>query len=42
MGLGLSLCFRMIQGMAGEVSVDSAEGSHTQFTISLARPVAQA
>jgi two-component system sensor histidine kinase PhcS len=38
MGLGLSLCYRMIQGMGGEVSVDTAEGSHTQFTISLARP----
>ena len=37
MGLGLSLCYRMIQGMGGEVSVDTAEGSHTQFTISLAR-----
>jgi two-component system sensor histidine kinase PhcS len=42
MGLGLSLCFRMIQGMGGEVSVDTAERSHTQFTISLAKPVAQA
>jgi len=42
MGLGLSLCFRMIQGMGGEVSVDTTEGSHTQFKISLARPVAQA
>jgi two-component system sensor histidine kinase PhcS len=38
MGLGLSLCYRMIQGMGGEVSVDTAEGSHTQFAISLARP----
>jgi signal transduction histidine kinase len=38
MGLGLSLCYRMIQGMGGEVSVDTAEGSHTQFTISLALP----
>lgn len=38
MGLGLSLCYRMIQGMGGEVSVDTAEGSHTQFTIRLARP----
>jgi C4-dicarboxylate-specific signal transduction histidine kinase len=42
MGLGLSLCFRMIQGMGGEVSVDTAEGSHTQFKISLSRPVAKA
>ncbi len=38
MGLGLSISFRMIQQMGGEVSVDTAEGSHTQFTISLARP----
>lgn len=38
MGLGLSLCYRMIQGMGGEVTVDSIEGSHTQFKISLARP----
>lgn len=40
MGLGLSLCYRMIQGMGGEVSVDTVEGSHTQFTISLPRPEA--
>jgi len=38
MGLGLSLCYRMIQGIGGEVTVDTAEGSHTQFSISLARP----
>ncbi|MBK8090436.1 MAG: hypothetical protein IPK32_00150 [Verrucomicrobiaceae bacterium] len=38
MGLGLSLCFRMIQGMGGEVQVESVEGSHTQFTLSLAKP----
>lgn len=38
MGLGLSLCYRMIQGMGGEMTVDSIEGSHTQFTICLARP----
>jgi len=39
MGMGLSLCFRMIQGMGGEVHVDSVEGSHTQFTLSLVKPV---
>ncbi|MBL9130928.1 MAG: hypothetical protein JNG86_07005 [Verrucomicrobiaceae bacterium] len=38
MGLGLSLCYRMIQGMGGEVSLDTAEGSHTQFTVSLQKP----
>lgn len=37
MGLGLSLCFRMIQGMGGTVKVDTVEGSHTQFTVSLER-----
>ncbi|WP_395746909.1 sensor histidine kinase [Prosthecobacter sp.] len=39
MGLGLSICFRMIQQMEGEVKIDTAEGSHTQFTLSLKKPV---
>ncbi|WP_395752180.1 sensor histidine kinase [Prosthecobacter sp.] len=39
MGLGLSICFRMIQNMGGEVKIDSVEGSHTQFTLSLKKPV---
>lgn len=38
MGLGLSICFRLIQQMGGEVKIDSVEGSHTQFTLSLRRP----
>ncbi|MBE2286607.1 MAG: hypothetical protein IAE77_24330 [Prosthecobacter sp.] len=38
MGLGLSICFRLIQQMGGEVKIDTAEGSHTQFTLSLRRP----
>lgn len=38
MGLGLSICFRMIQQMGGEVKIDTAEGSHTQFTLSLKKP----
>ncbi|MFN0079301.1 MAG: ATP-binding protein [Prosthecobacter sp.] len=38
MGLGLSICFRLIQQMGGEVKIDSAEGSHTQFTLSLKKP----
>jgi C4-dicarboxylate-specific signal transduction histidine kinase len=39
MGLGLSICFRMIQQMEGEVKIDTAAGSHTQFTLSLKKPV---
>lgn len=35
MGLGLSICFRLIQQMGGEVKIDSETGSHTQFTLSL-------
>lgn len=38
MGLGLSICFRMIQQMEGEVKIDTAVGSHTQFTLSLKKP----
>lgn len=38
MGLGLSICFRMIQQMEGEVKIDTVEGSHTQFTLSLKKP----
>ena len=38
MGLGLSICFRMIQNMGGEVKIDTAAGSHTQFTLSLKKP----
>jgi two-component system sensor histidine kinase PhcS len=38
MGLGLSICFRMIQNMGGEVKIDTEEGSHTQFTLSLKKP----
>lgn len=38
MGLGLSICFRMIQQMGGEVKIDTEAGSHTQFTLSLKKP----
>lgn len=38
MGLGLSICFRLIQQMGGEVKIDSETGSHTQFTLSLKKP----
>lgn len=38
MGLGLSICYRMIQSMGGEVSIDTATDSHTQFTLSLKKP----
>jgi len=38
MGLGLSICFRMIQNMDGEIKIDTAAGSHTQFTLSLKKP----
>jgi two-component system sensor histidine kinase PhcS len=38
MGLGLSICFRMIQQMEGEVKIDTAAGSYTQFTLSLKKP----
>ncbi|MBE7495656.1 MAG: hypothetical protein HS117_11960 [Verrucomicrobiaceae bacterium] len=38
MGLGLSLCFRMAQGMGGDLRVDTPPGGHTRFTLSLGRP----
>jgi len=38
MGLGLSICFRMIQQMDGEVKIDTEAGSHTQFTLTLKKP----
>jgi two-component system sensor histidine kinase PhcS len=38
MGLGLSISFRMIQQMGGEVKIDTVAGSHTQFTLSLKKP----
>jgi len=38
MGLGLSICFRMIQQMDGEVKIDTEAGRHTQFTLSLKKP----
>lgn len=38
MGLGLSICFRMIQQMEGEMKIDTIAGSHTQFTLSLKKP----
>jgi two-component system, sensor histidine kinase PhcS len=38
MGLGLSICFRMIQQMGGEVKIDTVQDSHTQFTLSLKKP----
>jgi signal transduction histidine kinase len=38
MGLGLSICFRMVQQMGGEIKIDSLAGSHTQFTLSLQKP----
>jgi two-component system sensor histidine kinase PhcS len=38
MGLGLSICFRLIQQMDGEVKIESEAGSHTQFTLSLKKP----
>jgi two-component system sensor histidine kinase PhcS len=38
MGLGLSICFRLIQQMGGEVRIDTETGSHTQFTLSLQKP----
>jgi two-component system sensor histidine kinase PhcS len=36
MGLGLSLCYRMVQQMGGSIQVDSREGEFTQFSISFA------
>lgn len=41
MGLGLSICYRMIQQMGGEAAIDTAPGSHTQFTLSLKKPEAE-
>ena len=38
MGLGLSICFRMIQQMEGDVKIHTVAGSHTQFTLSLKKP----
>lgn len=39
MGLGLSICFRLIQQMGGEVKIDTEANSHTQFTLSLKKPL---
>lgn len=33
MGLGLSLCYRMMQGMGGSISVSSDPGVRTQFSL---------
>ncbi|MES2737692.1 MAG: ATP-binding protein [Verrucomicrobiota bacterium] len=33
MGLGLSLCYRMMQGMNGSITATSQVGSHTEFTL---------
>jgi two-component system sensor histidine kinase PhcS len=33
MGLGLSLCYRMMQGMGGAISVTSQAGTFTEFTL---------
>lgn len=33
MGLGLSLCYRMMQGMNGTISATSQPGQHTEFTL---------
>ncbi len=38
MGLGLSICYRMIQQMEGEVVIDTEPNSHTQFTLILQKP----
>lgn len=38
MGLGLSICFRLMQQMGGEVRIETETGSHTQFTLSLQKP----
>ncbi|MCB1209699.1 MAG: HAMP domain-containing histidine kinase, partial [Verrucomicrobiales bacterium] len=38
MGLGLSLCYRMVQQMGGSIEVESCEGEFTQFSLSFASP----
>jgi|APTNR8051073442_1049403.scaffolds.fasta_scaffold03301_4 two-component system sensor histidine kinase PhcS len=38
MGLGLSLCYRMVQQMGGTIHVESCEGEFTQFSLSFASP----
>lgn len=38
MGLGLSISYRMIQQMEGEVTIETEPGSHTQFTLTLQKP----
>jgi two-component system, sensor histidine kinase PhcS len=38
MGLGLSLCFRMMQGMGGQIEVRSKIRSHTEFILSFQAP----
>lgn len=38
MGLGLSICFRLVQQMGGEVRIDTEQNSHTQFTLGLKKP----
>lgn len=42
MGLGLSLCYRMMQGMGGEISVFSQPGTFTEFTLRFTPPAATA
>jgi two-component system sensor histidine kinase PhcS len=33
MGLGLSICYRMMQQMEGDIEVESVPGEYTRFTL---------
>ena len=38
MGLGLSICHRILETHQGRIDVDSVPGEYTEFTITLPRP----
>jgi len=38
MGLGLCICYRMMQGMHGDIEVESVVGEYTQFTLTFRTP----
>jgi len=41
MGLGLSICYRMMQQMEGDIEVESVTGEYTRFTLTFQRAEAK-